>query len=270
MNAGEDHWAGLGQRPGAEPPPLLTGDQGADDQDLDEFERPPVQRTVAAASAPSVVPKNAFHLPFLRAGSAAPEVHDDSAAAQPPEENTMPKQPRAERKARPTKAASPRFQICALLMAKGPLTREQLLEDVSAERTAFYNAVFNAKKAEHITFHEKDGTYRITKAGKEWTTGGGNLDNQQADAAPKDTPRAKPGRTVRKPSAASTAQLAPAARTDLAIRTFEPVVERSFRCAVFSDGGFHLTKNGVSIDLTAAEHAEMLRYQERMAEMPGA
>lgn len=44
------------------------------------------------------------------------------------------------------------------------------------------------------------------------------------------------------------------------------VVERSFRCAVYSDGSFHLQKAGQAIDLTAAEHAEMLRYLERMDE----
>jgi hypothetical protein len=32
---------------------------------------------------------------------------------------------------------------------------------------------------------------------------------------------------------------------------------------VFSDGGFHLAKNGQVIDLTVAEYSEMRRYQER-------
>lgn len=75
------------------------------------------------------------------------------------------------RKPRPLKADSARFQICALLVAKGDLTREELLANVSAERTAFNNALFNAKAAGHITFLEKPAKYHITSQGKAWTGG---------------------------------------------------------------------------------------------------
>ena len=40
----------------------------------------------------------------------------------------------------------------------------------------------------------------------------------------------------------------------------------TFRAAVYSDGAFTLSKAGQSIELTATEHAQLLRYLERMAE----
>lgn len=40
----------------------------------------------------------------------------------------------------------------------------------------------------------------------------------------------------------------------------------TFRAAVYTDGSFHLSKAGQSIELTATEHAQLLRFLERMAE----
>ena len=40
----------------------------------------------------------------------------------------------------------------------------------------------------------------------------------------------------------------------------------TFRAAVYSDGGFCLSKDGQSIELTATGHAQLLRHLERMAE----
>ena len=236
------------------------------------------------------MPANAITSPFSHpyrpaAGSAA-EPDTDSAADEPREENPMPKTtaPAAKkpRKPKTTKAASAQFQICSLLMAKGDMTQHELKADVSADPKAFYNAIFNGKAAGRIVYLEKTEKYHLTQAGREWTTGGANLDNHKASAPPpKATKRApakkakparaaavKPAKKARKARAAAAAAQAAPQTTALTLGTFEPVVERSFKCAAFSDGSFMLAKNGQVIELTPAEHAEMIRYEERMAEVP--
>lgn len=282
-----------------------------------DFERG-VKRIVPAADAPSVVPPNPVNSPWAHpykplgpvvdlpdddaetavkpaaeppvlspfailsrpaAGSADPSA--DASLPTPSRKNAMPKKAESDkpRKARTTKAASPRFQICALLMAKGDLSREELLADVSADRTAFNNGMFNAKAAEHIVYIEKADKYHITAAGKEWASGGANLANQKAAAK---APEAKPKRKARGKAGstdeitAHTIDSPPAERrlttlmqNQLAAHgaaAIQVVQERSFRCAVISDGGFFLAKGDKQIDLTPTEHAEMLRYLDRMAE----
>jgi hypothetical protein len=278
-------WLGLGSlkssgttQPAAAP--------GADDDEDDAFARPSVQRTVSAATAPSVVPlhavASAFAHPFPAGTGSPDEDADQQPAATHHEEKIMPKTPvpAKPRKSRPTKGISARFQICALLLSKGDLSTEELKADVSAEPRAFQNAIYNAKGARHITFSASADKWHLTSEGKDWTSGGANLDNHRAAPAPSPTrkaatpaqaKRAKPGQRIKKaPRTVKTAAAEPSFATTVATRPFEPVIERSFRCAVFSDGGFFLAKGDQKIELTAAEHSEMLRYQERMCEQPTA
>lgn len=179
------------------------------------------------------------------------------APVSPPEQQTGPSEAHTEETTmstvththRPTKAASARFQICALLMAKGDLTRDELTQDVRADHRALQNALYNAKAAGHVVFFEKTSRFHLTAQGKAWTSGGTNLANPKvAGASPSEAKRG----LANSPAPAPTQILVEEAR--------------SFRCAVFNDGGFHLSKNGQSVELDAAEHAQMLRYLERMAE----
>lgn len=224
----------------------------------------PIQRTVDAATAPRLhvtAPSSPFNwrpageLPDLEAPSDSNA--DASANDKPPEETTtMTREASAPNKRTP-KGATARFQICALLMAKGDLTRDEILADVSADKNAVYQAFFAAKKAEHITFIEKSDKWRITPAGKDWTSGGANLDNQRAPAAKP----AAPPKSQRKAKRVAVG--------DIVVRdkaATPPSMPRSFRCAVYSDGGFMLAKGDARIELDADEHAGMLRYLERMAE----
>ncbi len=168
------------------------------------------------------------------------------------------------RRPHPTRAATAQFQICALLMSKGDLSRGELCEAVTADVRAFQSATYNAKRLGRITVIEKTGKFRLTAQGKEWTRGGANAATKAAEVSPRAVKRRR-------------VKLAPDERralsTAVAVAVPGPiqvVQERSFRCAVFSDGGFHLSKNGTSIDLDAVEHAQMLRYLERMEEeQPG-
>jgi hypothetical protein len=277
-------WHGLGSlnlTPRTKPPTPA-------DMDDDAFERPVMQRTVPAASAPSVVPANAFVLPWKAAGSAAASTDEPAAADNTEEKTDMRKKKTADAptarapKKQPTRGTSARFQICSLLLAKGDLSRAELLEDVSADRQAIYNAFFSGKKDGHIVFVTGTDKWHLTAAGKAWTTGGANLVNQQASSPPPKATRRKKEAAAKAPRETKTT---PAASPVLAatvmalvndkqpgaiVDRIQVVQERSFRCAVFSDGGFQLAKNGQAVDLTAAESKEMLRYLERMAEQPGA
>jgi hypothetical protein len=177
------------------------------------------------------------------------------------ETSTMPRDIKAPTPTAP-KGASARFQICALLLAKGDLKRDEILADVSADKNAIYQAFHSAKKAEHIRHIASTDKWSLTTAGREWTCGGANLDNQ----------RARKAQLVRAAAPAAAKPQRKAKRVPVAdIVVSEkpptpPSMPRSFRCAVYSDGGFMLHKGDARIELDADEHAGMLRYLERMAE----
>lgn len=174
-------WGGLAQR-------------GMDDEPADDFARPSIQRTVDAATAPPIALPGAvaspFHHPYVAGSSAATSTtaddEDADAATSPPPppppagEASMPKPTAAKaRKPKATQGANPQFQICALLMAKGELSREELAADVSCDSRPMQNALYNAKAAGRIVWIEKLDKYRITKEGREWASGGANLGNQR-------------------------------------------------------------------------------------------
>lgn len=270
-------FAGLGQRAGAAPLP----DEELADVD---FERPSIQRTVPASSAPIPAPAAPVASPFhWRGPGSTPASVDEPPAAQetpPTEENDMKKPPPKVRKERSPKEASPRFQLLSLLQARGDLTREQLLAGVEADARALQNAIFNSKAAGQIEVDASTGRHHLTAAGKAWLTGTptppegkaepkkrGGRPTKVTKPARKGTPakkqRARPARKV-KASEMAAAGLGRPAGSELAIATLEPVVQRSFRCAVFNDGGLYLEKDGSVIHLSPAEHDELVSYQSRM------
>ena len=171
-------------------------------------------------------------------------------------------------KSKSTRGVSPQFQIVSLLMAKGDLTRDELLAEVSAERTPFQNALYNAKVAGRIIYVEKADRYRVTKDGKDWALGGNNLSNQRASSSP--PPSANTAQPRKQRATTNAAVAPPTSASQAAAHTQASHSCAGFRCAVFSDGSFHLAKDGQQIDLSPFEHSEMLRYLERMAEQPGA
>jgi hypothetical protein len=207
-----------------------------------------------------------------------PEAEAHPTAELTHQENPMPAK---SHKPRPTNGGSPRFQICALLMSQGDLSRDELTAGVSADAKQLYNALYQLKQAGHVVVIEKTGKFHLTATGKDWTSGGANLDNHRAaGSSPREVKRGR--RQAREKSAGLPKQekarlgvvdlradgsVKKPASTAIALSSqIQVIEERSFRCAVFSDGGFHLAKDGQSIDLTAVEHAQMLRYLERMAE----
>jgi hypothetical protein len=206
----------------------------------------------------------------------APEPEAEAQSIVTQQENVMSK---PARKPRTTNGASPRFQICALLMAKGDLSRDELAAGVSAKDKQLYNAIYQAKGAGHIVFIEKTGKFHVTAQGKDWTSGGANLDNQRATtSSPSEVKRGR--RQAREKSTGLPKQeknrlgvvdvrgdgSVIKTAVDRAASPIEVASPHAFRCGVFSDGGFHVTKKGVSIDLDKVELAQMLRYLERMAE----
>jgi hypothetical protein len=267
MTAAASPFSGLGQRGAPSSPPVP-------DDEHDDFARPSIRRVVDAASAPSVLPTvpitSPFHHPFVPDRSADTEERPAANPPKPEREDTMPKKTEAKaRKPRPAKAESPQYLICKHLIEKGDLTREGLVQLVGCDATAFNNAMFSAKKNSRIVFIARTETYRITKTGREWAGIAGLITPRTG--APSTKPRAKakasaeqgqrPAQNIVHASGA-----VDILQSDPSERRFMLVEERSFRCAVFSDGGFHLAKGGQEINLTPAEHSEMLRYLERMAE----
>jgi hypothetical protein len=247
-------------------------------------DEPMVQRVVDAATAPRPA-TTAMSSPFVWPAPAAPagvadlmelqgatDSHalDDStsepppapvappAAAAAPTEPPPPERPMPKRTTKKTTdAASPQFQLCAALL-DGDKTRDELKACVSCTVAQLNSATFQAKKVDRIVFVAKTSKWHLTAHGREWVTGGANRKNQAAG---------KPRRTRDVPAPA--AETKPAAAAPMPLATVQPITvvsEPSFRCAVFSDGGFHLAKSGQQIDLSAAECAQMVRYLERMAE----
>lgn len=250
MSTTASPWAGLGLR-GAPPPP-------ADEAAADDFEREPIRRVVDAASVPPVA---TTRFNWRSDGStAAPESQEPAADNQ--EKPSM--ATKKARKVRAAKRATPRFQIVSLLMAKGDLTREELLADVSATRQQFNNGVYQAKLAGHIQFTEKSGKYSVTEEGREWASGGANLDNQRAAGRAADGERARRGHARERGSAKG--QLRLAARSGAVVPADVHVVQQhTFRCSVASDGSFWIEKNGQRVELDMPETRRMLSYLERMA-----
>jgi hypothetical protein len=250
-------WSGLGKRASAPPPTGST--YSASDDDFDAFEQPPVQRNRIAAASAAPGSTSPFNLGFRLSGSAAEDA-SELAAEDQPEEKPMPMN---------TDAPAPRRniqrQICAQL-TQGKLTRDELASQLLALDTKqLSQGLFQVNQFGRA---KKVGdAWQLTPAGRAYVA---NKPFSLSDPAPapKKARRAQQGKKVRS-APASTAQFTDRPGTALAVAAFEPVVERSFRCAVFSDGGFHMAKNGQQVDLTPAEHAEMLRYLERMAEQPG-
>lgn len=148
-----------------------------------------------------------------------------------------------------TKGSSPQFQVCAALLAHGPMKKDALRSKVKInDDKSFSNACSQARIGDRIE-KGNDGTYRITAKGKEWVSGGANLMNQKRSAPAKV---ALAARTRQVKESSSSEQQRPGA-------------PKTFRCAVFSDGGFFLAKGDQRIELEPAEHMQMLDYLERMA-----
>lgn len=257
-------WASLGHRGNTAPPPPVDDEQ-------DDFARPSVQRVVPAVGAPSVVPAAAITNPFITsykpAGSAVVLEAEPAAAANVTEDHQVATKTKAARGGRNIQQV-----ICLVLIGKGPLTREQLAAESGLEGASLSNAIFNAKATGRIAFVEKSSTFRITKEGRAWCEGKASSDDAPP---PKATKRAaKKARAPRAPkrnvetAPAMTAAPAPRGRFGSTELSTAVVLQPSFKCAVFSDGGFFLAKGEARIELDAQEHAQMLRYLERMAEQP--
>jgi hypothetical protein len=275
---------GLGQRPGAKP----FGETPADEID----DKPFIHRSIPAAGAPSVLPDQVivspFAMPWLSRGSAGASADQPAA-----EETTMAKKP-----AVPGAPIVRNLQqrVCAEIQKAESISRAGLAEalpDISGKQLSM--TLFNihtAQRAKKVKTPHGD-EWQLTRHGRSWLASGKGRTSTHAPApaakaaAPAPAKRAKkaaamavkkapkvkasraiPGKKLRKARAAESGAFAEPTGTALALRPFEPVIERSFRCATFNDGAFVLHKNGVEIQLTAAEHAEMLRYEERMAEQP--
>jgi hypothetical protein len=177
----------------------------------------------------------------------------------------MHKKRRAATKAYPARGAGPQFQIaCVLLNADA--TREDLvakLQDLDAQSLS--NALWSLKTKKRAS-KDGEGTWSLTPAGRAWATGGANLDNQRASAAPPPSPAAVK-RSRREPAVlAQDLSAGEQRRLGVVPAVVEPVARPSFRCAVISDGGFFIEKNGNRIDLEPDESRAMVRYLDRMAD----
>lgn len=289
--SGASPWHGLGSLRLNSSSRTAATSSAADDDGVDDFERG-VQRTVPAAGAPSVIPSgapvSAFDHPFRPAAGSAAKSADDSAASPKKEEPRMSEKPEGERAVR-----NIQVRICrAIEAAGGTLLRTDLakaLPDLEMKQISqgIFQVTANSRAQKHMT--DTGWTLKLTRAGIAYLKDQGTSAAEPA-AAPKKPTRRKPTKAAasakaqrtpkaerKKPKARRgairvhrSAKAAPAASPLLAIehasaQTLQVVQERSFRCGVFSDGAFHLAKNGQVIDLSPAEHAEMLRYLDRMA-----
>lgn len=271
-------WSGLGRRGEAAPQP---------DADLEQDEQPFEHRVIPAAGAPSIVPPDPMASPFTswrRAGSVAIAKTKQATAAAPSQEKpTMPSD-----KASPRVPHNLQVRVVRALAKVETMTREKLIEqlpDLTAKQIS--QAIYQASAWGRVRkAKDADGAraWEITTEGEKYLNAhGGDVAEAPAattakpakarkgtkrKAAPTRTAkvpakRAKPGRKVRQPRAA-TNEFTTAALVH-AIATFEPELAHSFRCGIYSDGAFHLSKGEQRIELTVSESRRMLAYLERMA-----
>lgn len=154
--------------------------------------------------------------------------------------------------------AQMRTAVALLATTDMSMTRTALgkqLADIAS--TALANALFHMKDKGRITVEKtiEDGksvrAITLTPAGRDWATQAGATASAPQPAKPRSAPTVGAGAVDVLRS------------RDLQVQVVE---QPSFRCAVFSDGGFMVAKNGQQVELTRQEHAQMLRYLERMAE----
>jgi hypothetical protein len=226
-----------------------------------------IEDTPAPSPAPSPAVVNAF-------GSVPRRT--PTRADTPAQETRMSKTKRA----RATKSASVQFQILALLAAEGDLAREELKAKISGDDKQLTQAVLQAKKCGRMVWVEKVSAFRITKAGREWVTGGANLDNQQRHVAKTSPAAVKSSR--RSPARrgqdldAQEQQRTGVAHIDRQGRPEAPStpagavmvvdVATDFDCALSSSGRFSVVKNGQRTELTRDETRIAMRYLDRIAE----
>jgi DNA-binding HxlR family transcriptional regulator len=272
-------WSGLGRRGDAAPQP---------DVDLEQDDQPFEHRVIPAAGAPSIVPADPMASPFTswrRAGSAANADADRPAAAAPSqeEESTMPTE-----KATAAVPHNLQVRVVRVLAKVANMTREKINEQLPDLTEKQLSQALHQASAWGRVRRIKDATgvraWEITSEGKQYLDAhGGDVSKAPAaatkgaatkraaarkPAAPKrkakpPAKRAKPGRKARQPRGA-TKELAAVAPVH-AIATFEPELAHSFRCGIYSDGAFHLSKGEQRIELTVSESRRMLAYLERMA-----
>ena len=145
-------------------------------------------------------------------------------------------------------------RLCqALADAGGKLSREDLFAALAVQKTPFNSATYNAAKLARIVRVESDDSFRLTKTGRQW------LESLQGEE------RAPAKRTPRKAAPESGEATAAAAAPKHAVAHFEPVVERSFRFGLFSDGALQIEKDGVVVQLTPSELQELQAQLRRVS-----
>ena len=193
-------------------------------------------------------------LGWAPAPSRAPQ---PAAADHPDQESAM---STITRKPRRPAADSIRYRICKAL-ALHACTRDQLISVLDGELKQLSNVLFQLRTEKRISRTETaDGpSFSLTPLGRKYLA--------KCDGPTQPIVMARKRDALDKSNRALHDQIEKlATRATGATGAVQLVQEQSFRCAVYSDGGFSLTKAGQAIELTAVEHAQMLRYLERMAE----
>lgn len=257
-------WSGLGQRgtPNAEP------DGELDEVDREDFDH----RIVPAAAAQAAATADAASSPFTAWRTAGTGTSQDA----PAESATRKEKPMTEKTG--TAPRNLQRRLAQVLATGGNMTHAEIaakLPDLSSKQLSqcLFQITGNGR-ARRADKADGGRAYELTARGEKWIA---TAQPEQAAPpkrlraakvpakAPAKVPakRAKPGRK------AALQRAARAPRADkpptLAARTSDPLAARSFRAAIFTDGAFHLAKGGKEIDLTPAEHKELLRYMDRMA-----
>lgn len=229
-------WRGLGDRDDVPAQRVRSSHKAANSSttsdDVDSFARPSVQRIVPAAGLPLPVTLTATPAPIEQeapamANKTEPSTAPATAPAAPPA--TTPTPTGVQHSTRRNKDTR---HTVLLHLAHSPtgLTRNELRHKLGWNVKQVANATYNASR-QGLCVADSGGLYSVTAKGKAWLAEKGTPVD--------DTP-------------AYTRQLAH--------------TPPSFRAAVYSDGGFVISKAGQTIELTATEHAQLLRYLERMAE----
>lgn len=180
---------------------------------------------------------------------------------------------------------SPQFQVVALLMAEGELTRAELANKIDVkDAQQLSNALFNARSVKRIKLDKATDKYSVTQAGRDWANADANLDNQRASgktspAAVKRARRepAQRGKDLDKGEqkrlgvvpVTSTGRLRGGLHlaTTADVQQLQVMPAASFRCAIASDRCFALRKGDTEIELTPSETLELLLYVDRIRGM---
>lgn len=163
------------------------------------------------------------------------------------------------------------FQVCATLMASGDMSRDELAEKLGLLEAKLRNALSNSKSLGRIVLLPS-GKYRITKAGKEWASGGANLANQRSNLTPSKVVTGRRKVKARDLDKGERKRLGVVRRGKrgaalVPVATISPIATKapSLMCGLFNTGELRIEAGDQVMRLDRVQARELVGYLDKIS-----